>query len=93
MRIANIIETRLTEALAPTRLELVDESALHTGHAGARPEGESHFRLLVVSGQFENRGRIERQRMVYQILGDLMTSDIHALSIKALTPSEAAGEA
>ena len=90
MRIADIIETKLTEALAPSRLELVDESALHAGHAGARPEGESHFRLLVVSDRFENRGRIERQRMIYQILGDLMTTDIHALSIKALTPEEVA---
>ena len=90
MRIADIIETKLTEALAPCQLELVDESALHAGHAGARPEGESHFRLLVVSDRFENRGRLERQRMVYQILGDLMTTDIHALSIKALTPEEMA---
>ena len=92
MRIAHSIETKLTEALTPSRLELIDESALHAGHAGARPEGESHFRLLVVSDKFENRGRIERQRMVYQILGDLMTTDIHALSIKALTPAEVASE-
>jgi BolA protein len=91
MSIADIIKTKLTDALAPNRLELVDESHLHAGHAGARPEGESHFRLLVVSDQFENRGRLERQRMIYQILGDLMTTDIHALSIKALTPDEAAG--
>lgn len=90
MSIADIIKTKLTEALAPSRLELTDESALHAGHAGARPEGESHFRLLVVSTAFENRGRLERQRMVYQVLGDLMTTDIHALSIKALTPDEKA---
>ncbi len=89
MSIADIIKTKLTEALAPSRLELVDESHLHAGHAGARPEGESHFRLVVVSDQFENRGRLERQRMVYRILGDLMATDIHALSIKALTPDEA----
>lgn len=90
MKIADIIETKLTEALTPVRLDVVDESALHAGHAGARPEGESHFRLLVVSDQFENRGRLERQRLVYKILGDLMATDIHALSIKALTPDEMA---
>lgn len=88
MSIADIIKTKLTEALAPSELQLVDESSLHAGHAGARPEGESHFRLLLVSEAFENRGRLERQRMIYKILGDLMTSDIHALSIKALTPDE-----
>lgn len=90
MKIADIIEKKLTEALAPSKIDIVDESALHAGHAGARPEGESHFRLLVVSDMFENRGRLERQRMVYQVMGDLMASDIHALSIKALTPAEAA---
>lgn len=89
MKIADIIKTKLTDALAPSRLELVDESALHAGHAGARPEGESHFRLLVVSDHFENRGRLERQRLVYKVLGDLMRTDVHALSIKALTPGEA----
>ena len=90
MKIADTIEKKLTEALAPSKIDLVDESALHAGHAGARPEGESHFRVLVVSDMFENRGRLERQRMIYQVLGDLMASDIHALSIKALTPGEAA---
>lgn len=88
MRIAAIIEKKLTDALTPSRLELVDDSALHAGHAGARPEGESHFRLLVVSDKFENLGRVERQRLIYQILGDLMVTEIHALSIKALTPGE-----
>ena len=90
MKIADIIEKKLIEALAPIQLDLVDESALHVGHAGARPEGESHFRLLVVSDQFENRGRLERQRLIYKVLGDLMATDIHALSIKALTPDEMA---
>lgn len=87
---ADIIKQKLTEALTPSRLELVDESHLHAGHAGVRPEGESHFRLLVVSDRFQDRGRLERQRMVYEILGDLMAQEIHALSIKALTPAEAA---
>lgn len=88
MKIADTIEKRLIDALAPSHLELVDESALHAGHAGARPEGESHFRLLIVSDQFEDRSRIERQRIIYHLMGDLMVTDIHALSIKALTPDE-----
>ena len=88
MSVADRIRTKLEASLAPARLELVDESALHAGHAGARPEGESHFRLLIVADMFNGRGRLERQRMVYHALGDLMTTDIHALSIKALTPTE-----
>ena len=88
MRIADTIEKKLREALSPTHLELIDESALHAGHAGARPEGESHFRLLIVSDRFEMCSQLERQRLVYKIMGELMTTDIHALSIKALTPKE-----
>ena len=93
MRVATAIRARLTEALAPERLEIEDESARHAGHAGARPEGESHFRLLVVAAAFEGKGRIERQRLVFSALDDLMRTDIHALSIRALTPAEAAGAA
>lgn len=88
MSVAERIRTKLTEAFLPSCLDLVDESALHADHAGARPEGESHFRLLIVTTQFVGRGRLERQRMIYQALGDLMSTDIHAISIKALTPDE-----
>jgi BolA protein len=87
MRVAKEIRTRLA-VLAPLRLELIDESARHVGHAGARPEGESHFRLLIVAHSFTDRSRIERQRMVYQALGDLLETDVHALSISALSPAE-----
>jgi BolA protein len=79
----------LTAALAPSGLDLVDQSALHAGHAGARSEGESHFRLLIVSATFAGKSRLERQRMVFDALGDLMQTDIHALSIAALAPDEA----
>ena len=89
MRVTNAIRERLTAALAPTRLELVDESARHAGHAGARPEGESHFRLTIVAAAFCGRSRIDRQRMVFGALGALMRSDIHALAITALTQVEA----
>ena len=89
-RTTDAIRQRLTAALAPSRLDLTDESALHAGHAGARPEGESHFRILIVAATFAGKSRLERQRMVFAALGDLMQTDIHALSISALTPDEAA---
>jgi BolA protein len=88
MTVADAIRQRLTAALAPARLDLVDESARHAGHAGARPQGESHFRLTIVAAAFAGRSRIERQRLVFAALGDLMQSDIHALAITALTPAE-----
>ena len=87
MRVAAEIKARLA-GLEPQRLELVDESARHLGHAGARPEGESHFRLRIVAEAFAGRSRLERQRMVYVALGDLLRTDVHALSITALSPAE-----
>jgi BolA family transcriptional regulator, general stress-responsive regulator len=89
LRVADAIRQRLTAALAPSRLDLADESAHHAGHAGARPEGESHFRVLIVAAAFAGKSPIERQRMVFAALGDLMQTDIHALSITALAPAEA----
>ena len=89
MTVADAIRQRLTAALAPDRLDLVDESARHAGHPGARPQGESHFRLTIVAPAFAGRSRIERQRLVFAALGDLMQSDVHALAITALTPAEA----
>ena len=86
--VADVIRHRLSAALAPSRLDLVDESALHAGHAGARAEGESHFRMLIVTAMFTGKSRLERQRMVFAALADLMRSDVHALSITALTPEE-----
>jgi BolA protein len=85
---ADEIRARLTAALAPEHLEIEDESAHHAGHAGARPGGESHFRALVVAARFEGKGRVERQRMVYAALGDLMSGPIHALAMQTLTPEE-----
>jgi BolA family transcriptional regulator, general stress-responsive regulator len=87
MRVANEIRARLAR-LKPQRLELVDDSARHAGHAGARAEGESHFRLLIVAEAFAGRSRIERQRMVYDALGELLRTDVHALSLTALSPAE-----
>jgi BolA protein len=89
MQVANRIRRRLGAALTPTELELVDESARHAGHAGARPEGETHFRLTIVAEAFAGKRPVDRQRLVFAALGDLMRTDVHALSITALSPAEA----
>lgn len=88
MGVADAIEMKLRQAFSPARLEIVDESHLHAGHAGARPQGESHFRVEIVSTAFADTPRLERQRAVYRILSDEMASDIHALALKTLTPEE-----
>lgn len=88
MKIADLIEQRLTAALAPEILEVKDESHLHAGHAGARVGGGSHFRLLVVSRNFEGLSRVDRQRRVNEILRDALKERIHALAMRTLTPDE-----
>jgi|SRR5687768_12726105 BolA protein len=87
--VADAIRQRLTTALSPSHLDLVDESARHAGHAGARPQGESHFRVSIVSAEFAGKSRVERQRLVFAALGDLMQTEIHALAITAVAPGEA----
>ena len=77
---------RLDSALSPTRVELTDESEKHRGHGGYNPEGESHFSLEIESEAFTGKSRVERQRMIYKALGDLMRERVHALSIKARAP-------
>ena len=79
---------RLTAALSPTRVELIDDSELHRGHGGYNPAGESHFTLRIESPAFAGKGRVDRQRMIYAALGDLMNERVHALSIKAVAPDE-----
>ena len=81
------IETALNERLHPTRLLVKDQSHLHAGHAGAQ-DGRGHFEVIVVSGAFTGKSRIERHRMVFAAVGDLMQTDIHALSVNAYTPDE-----
>lgn len=80
------MEARL-QALAPQQLEIMDESHLHAGHAGAR-SGGGHFRLLMVSAAFAGKGTVQRHRLIHETLGDLMRGPIHALSIRAQTPEE-----
>ena len=81
------VEAELRERLAAIHVEVVDESHLHVGHVGAR-EGGGHFRAVVVSARFEGESPIERQRLVYSALEDVMGNEIHALSMKTLTPAE-----
>jgi BolA protein len=81
------IRALLSDALAPTVLELVDESALHAGHAGAA-SGGGHYRLKIVSDKFEGLRLVMRHRLVYDAVHPMMHSEIHALAITALTPSE-----
>lgn len=84
-RIRRAVET----ALSPDRVEVIDESHLHAGHAGAQ-SGLGHFRVNIVASAFEGRSLIQRHRLVYAAVGDMMTTDIHALSIDAITPGERA---
>jgi BolA protein len=88
MSVKDRIEKRLTEALMPKSLRVVDESHLHAGHAGARPEGETHFRVYIVSPVFEGKGRIDRHRAVHEILADELAGPVHALAIHASAPGE-----
>ena len=79
------MRARLEAALVPERLEIVDDSAKHAGHAGAR-DGRGHYSVAIVSARFVGQGAVARHRMVYAALGDMMQTDIHALAIKADTP-------
>ena len=88
--VADEIRRRLAP-LAAESLELVDESGLHAGHAGARPGGHTHWRLAIVSAAFAGRPTVARHRMVYDALGDLMRDPIHALAITARAPGESGG--
>lgn len=88
MKVAATIEAKLRAALAPMRLAVVDESHRHRGHAGARPEGESHFHVEIVASAFDGLSRIDRQRRVYDILAGELAGPVHALSVTARTPRE-----
>ncbi len=81
------IRERLLAALAPSEIEVIDESHKHVGHAGAR-DGRGHFAVRLRSSAFEGQGPLARHRAVYEALGELMQTDIHALSIKALAPDD-----
>jgi BolA protein len=86
--VASEMLKRLNSALSPSRIELTDDSEQHRGHGGYNPAGESHFTLRVESAAFAGKNRVQRQRMIYAALGDLMESRVHALSIRATEPGE-----
>jgi BolA protein len=88
MTVAQTIEAKLRQGLAPESLTVIDESHRHVGHAGHRPGGESHFRVEIVSAQFAGKSRVERQRMIHALLAEELTGPIHALSLSTQTPDE-----
>lgn len=88
MRVADRIRSKLTTALQPTRLVIRDDSHRHSGHAGARPEGESHFHVEIASPLFQGMSRVARQRRVYQLLAEELAGPVHALELVALAPGE-----
>lgn len=79
---------RLSSSLAPTAIDVVDESHRHAGHAGARPGGETHYHVEIVSARFAGMSRIARHRLVHEIVHDEFENGLHALSLKLLTPEE-----
>jgi BolA protein len=90
MRTKDVITRKLTEAFAPESLNVVDESDQHQGHAGHRPEGETHYRVYIVSEAFRGKSRIDRHRMINSALAAELTGGVHALAIHAKAPGEGA---
>ena len=84
--IGQAIAERLDKALSPSRLEVIDESHRHIGHAGAHPQGESHFRVKIVAEAFAGKSRVLRHRVVNETLADLLQTRVHALAIEAQAP-------
>jgi BolA protein len=86
--VATEMLARLNSAISPSSIELTDDSEQHRGHGGYNPAGESHFTLRIESTAFAGKSRVERQRMIYSALGELMHERVHALSIRAAAPGE-----
>ena len=86
--VAERLRSKLQDAFSPERLEVVDDSARHAGHAGAREGGESHFNVVIVAEAFKGRSRIQRQRDVYTALSEELAGPVHALSVKVFAPGE-----
>ena len=88
MTVAEMIAAKLRDAFNPEELTVIDESAQHAGHGGARPEGETHFAIEITSTAFVGKSRIDASRMVHDVLADELKGPVHALSLRARAPLE-----
>ncbi len=88
MRMQDRIQTKLTQALAPTQIAIQDDSSQHAGHAGARPGGETHFTVEIVSPAFLGKSRVQRHRLVYAALTAEFADGVHALALVTRAPGE-----
>ena len=88
MSVAETIREKLSRRFAPVRLEILDESHRHKGHAGAREGGESHFQVHIVAAAFAGLSRVQRQRLVYETLAEELKGPVHALAVKAEAPAD-----
>lgn len=89
MAVADTLRDKLTAAFQPEALEVIDDSAKHAGHRGARPEGETHFTVRITSAAFQGLSRVDRQRRIYDVLREEMAPEgIHALALSAHAPGE-----
>jgi BolA protein len=88
MSVTDTIRRKLIERFAPTQLEIEDQSDRHIGHAGARPGGETHFAVTIMSAAFVGQSRVARQRLVYEALAEELATRVHALSLTTLVPDK-----
>lgn len=86
--VAERMRAKIEAAFAPVELKIVDDSAKHAGHAGARPGGESHFTVSIVSAAFAGKGRVDRQRLVHAALAEELAGPVHALALVLRAPGE-----
>jgi BolA protein len=90
-RVTQAIRDKLTDTFQPERLEVIDDSARHAGHAGTREGGESHFNVVIVSAAFKGKSRVQRQRDIHAALHEELAGPVHALSLKVFAPGEQPG--
>ncbi len=86
------IVQKLTHSFTPTQLEVIDESSHHAGHSGAKPGGETHFHVTIISHAFAGQNRVKRHQAVYKALAEELATQVHALSLTTLTPEESSAQ-